>query len=32
VVAIAATPLIYAGHALVERGLGILPVPPDHLE
>jgi len=32
VVAIAATPLIYAGHALVERGLGIVPVPPDQLE
>ncbi len=31
-VAIAATPLIYAGHALVERGLGIAPVPPDQLE
>ncbi len=31
-VAVAVTPLIYAGHALVERGLGILPVPPDHLE
>jgi uncharacterized integral membrane protein (TIGR00697 family) len=31
-VAIAVTPLIYAGHALVERGLGIAPVPPDQLE
>lgn len=32
VVAIGATPLIYAGHALVERGLGIVPVQPDRLE
>ena len=31
-IAIAATPLIYAGHALVERGLGIVPVQPDKLE
>jgi len=31
-VAVAVTPLIYAGHALVERGLGIAPVPPDQLE
>ena len=31
-VAIGATPLIYAGHALVERGLGIVPVQPDKLE
>ena len=32
VVAIGVTPLIYAGHALVERGLGIVPVLPDQLE
>jgi len=32
VVAIGATPLIYAGHALVERGLGIVPVLPDKEE
>jgi uncharacterized integral membrane protein (TIGR00697 family) len=31
-IAIGATPLIYAGHALVERGLGIVPVQPDKLE
>ena len=31
-VAIGATPLIYAAHALVERGLGIVPVQPDKLE
>jgi queuosine precursor transporter len=31
-IAIAATPLLYAGHALVERGLGIVPVEPDRLE
>jgi queuosine precursor transporter len=31
-VAILATPLIYAGHALVERGLGIVPVQPDREE
>ena len=32
VIAIGATPLIYAGHAFVERGLGIVPVLPDKEE
>ena len=30
--AVAVTPLIYAGHALVERGLGLEPVQPDRVE